>query len=378
MNETNTMPSLFDLIGRRWTLNGNVDGLAINHDISCCAVALSDQGAGGGLYLIDMADEEPPHSRIRISGDDGRSTISPRTKALSEPLHVKASKTLALKITPYGSGSFLCGDQNGRLHLVDPDGAFETVSEGQGGAILGLASHHEKQLAAAISERGVTLIKDGDVSQTELVADGETLSAVALSPCGQHVAIGTSDGVRLYETKNFNAPFKTISDAKLVKGLSFRHDGKWLLAGLADAGCQLIDIEGGQQQSFSQYPGLVHSIGWSESSDAFVTSGAFRITAWSMKTPPIHDPAEGALETGQPSMEIVSRVVANPRNTFVAAGYGNGHLVLTKLGLRDELIVQAGETPVTALAWSDDGRQLACGRGDGEVAIIDFPPQMFK
>ncbi|MBO6551209.1 MAG: hypothetical protein JJ964_16535, partial [Rhizobiales bacterium] len=63
--------SLFDLIGRKWTINKPITNCIINSSGTTACFSTDD----GHLALISLADDDAPQNRIRISGDTGRSTI---------------------------------------------------------------------------------------------------------------------------------------------------------------------------------------------------------------------------------------------------------------------------------------------------------------
>jgi hypothetical protein len=69
----------------------------------------------------------------------------------------------------------------------------------------------------------------------------------------------------------------------------------------------------------------------------------------------------------------------HPERRLVAAGYGDGMIVVARIGEPDELVVKPpGSGSVHALQWSRDGQRLAFGTSDGEAAIVTFPPHIFK
>jgi hypothetical protein len=66
-------------------------------------------------------------------------------------------------------------------------------------------------------------------------------------------------------------------------------------------------------------------------------------------------------------------VACHPRNAVVAAGYGNGLILLTRIDDSAEILAKKpGDAPVTALAWSADGLLLAWGTEGGEAGVIDL------
>jgi hypothetical protein len=160
-------------------------------------------------------------------------------------------------------------------------------------------------------------------------------------------------------------------------GVSWSPNGAWAAVALETFGFALIDLVGNRFGIVSDFPSPVQSIGWTRQSDILFASGAFRIVAWSLAHPPFDGDRSGALESGRARFVAVEQLAVNPRNDLVAAGYGNGRIILARPGSRDELIVGAFKSAVTSLAWSPDGKSLAAGAHD-EAAIIGFPPGMFK
>jgi hypothetical protein len=72
-----------------------------------------------------------------------------------------------------------------------------------------------------------------------------------------------------------------------------------------------------------------------------------------------------------------SRLLAtDPKHRWIdhiAAGYGNGLILLTRIDDSAEILAKKpGDAPVTALAWSADGLLLAWGTEGGEAGVIDL------
>jgi hypothetical protein len=74
-----------------------------------------------------------------------------------------------------------------------------------------------------------------------------------------------------------------------------------------------------------------------------------------------------------PSEHRVEIVACHPKQEIVAAGYGDGMVLLVRIEDGAEILAKKpGETPVTALAWSTDGLLLAWGTESGEAGIVDL------
>ena len=74
-----------------------------------------------------------------------------------------------------------------------------------------------------------------------------------------------------------------------------------------------------------------------------------------------------------PSDYRIDIVACHPRKAVVAAGYGNGLILLTRIDNAIILAKEPGNAAVTALAWSADGLLLAWGTEGGEAGVIDVP-----
>jgi hypothetical protein len=74
-----------------------------------------------------------------------------------------------------------------------------------------------------------------------------------------------------------------------------------------------------------------------------------------------------------PSAEQVEMVACHPTDDMVAIGYADGLiLIVRRLDGAEILARKPAAGPVTALAWSEDGRLLAFGTEDGDAGIVDL------
>jgi hypothetical protein len=68
-----------------------------------------------------------------------------------------------------------------------------------------------------------------------------------------------------------------------------------------------------------------------------------------------------------------TRVAANPHQEMVAGGFADGLVVLADVNSSRILgVAPPGRGPISALAWSPDGSQLAFGTEQGFAAIVDL------
>jgi hypothetical protein len=69
----------------------------------------------------------------------------------------------------------------------------------------------------------------------------------------------------------------------------------------------------------------------------------------------------------------IEAVACHPKQDVVAAGYGDGTVLLVRIEDGAEILAKRpGDAPVKALAWSEDGLHLAFGTETGEAGIVSL------
>jgi WD40 repeat protein len=366
--------SPFDLLARSWQRPAAVAAACFSADASAVAFTSVD----GTVAIGPVADQEPPESRIRVSGDLGQTTIRPRQKP---PAPLIATSTLGdgdVPITSYLRSGFLVGAATGRaMHLaadgevaetpINIDGPVVAIDHSAGTATTAITNGHDVFLSRAHDD--VVKLRQAGPSSTH---------TIAFSPDGKRLAFDSGKGVSIWTVDADLAPISEFSTPAGATSLRWSGDGSWLACGLETGGFVLACPANGQTAIVGGFPSPVRTVCWSRPANALFASGAFRIAGWSMAAPPLHDAASGALETGRPGLVPVETVAAHPERKIIAAGYANGRVAVGQIGSRDELVVKLSGSAITALAWSGDGQHLAAGMVDGTAAIITFPALLFK
>jgi hypothetical protein len=364
-------PGLVELLGRAWQLEQPVAGLAIGPQ--AVAFVLAD----GALAIGPLADPEPPGRRLRISAEDGRATLRPRTRQppplarIALPDNVPVATLAAL-----GAG-FVLGDASGRLHCLAADGGLAALAELAAAPIAALAVDAGTGRLAAAAGGEIRMLDGAGATQAAATA-GAAATCLAFAPASGRLAIGHGAGVSLWSaTPDAPAPTALPIAGELL-ALAWSHDEAWLACGLAGGALGLWRAADGATRRIGSYPAPVRCVAWSADGASLATSGAFRLIAWPAGALAEASPAH-ALATGRPGLVLVERVAAAPHRPLLAAGYENGMVVLAAPGQRDELLLApAGQGAITALAWSADGSHLAFGTAAGLAAILALPSQIFK
>lgn len=364
--------TLFNLLARRWRLPAAVTGATFSGDGTAVAFSVAD----GSVSIASTADNEPPESRIRVSGDLAQTTIRPRERPATPLISVPGMAEGSAPICAWEQGGFLIGAQDCRVFPLGTDGTPEEPVMWLKKPPLSVV--HAKGVTVASDGAMVRILRDG-MPAFQLGRDDEApVTTLALSPGGDHLALACGDQLEVWVVGDEIMRLDVLPCASTPTTIHWSGVAPWLACALGDNGFTLVDVGAGRTHTVAGFPMPVRSVSWSTAANAVAASGAFRIAAWSMDAPPVGGQKTGALETGRTGLVPVEVVAAHPSKKLIAAGYANGQIVVAQIGQRDELVIRQGGGSVAALGWSADGNHLAIGDDDGEAAITSFPSQMFK
>ena len=198
-----------------------------------------------------------------------------------------------------------------------------------------------------------------------------TVGGLAFLPKGFRLAIAHYNGATLWFPNAPQAAPERLEWKGSHLGATVSPDGRFLVTTMQEPmlhGWRLTDR---QHMRMSGYAARVTSLGWTPGGRFLATSGATQLILWPFqakdgpmgKQPLILAPFEHRVEA----------VACHPRQDIVAAGYGDGLILLVRIEDGAEILARkpAG-APVTALGWSADGLLLAFGTEDGDAGVIDL------
>jgi WD40 repeat protein len=295
-----------------------------------------------------------------------------------------------------GEEAFVLAEPSGEPHRIDV----------HGGAILGTAADGERIVSGG--DDGKVIVTDAKGESRTLATDPKHrwIDRVALSPDGAVAwSAGKSVLVQAKELRTFEAPstagglaflpkgfrlaiahyngatlwFPNASQAQPEKlewkgshlGVAAHPDGRFLVTTMQEPmlhGWRLVDR---QHMRMSGYAARVTSLGWTAGGRFLATSGSNQLILWPFQTK--EGPMGKQPRLLAPSEHRIEAVACHSTQDIVAAGYGDGMVLLVRVDDGAEILAKKpGEAPVTALAWSADGTLLAFGTESGEAGIIDL------
>jgi WD40 repeat protein len=198
-----------------------------------------------------------------------------------------------------------------------------------------------------------------------------TVGGLAFFPKGLRLAIAHYNGATLWFPNAAGAAPEKLEWKGSHLGATVSTDGRFLVTTMQEPmlhGWRLVDR---QHMRMSGYSARVMSFDWSVGGRWLATSGSTQIILWPFHT---KDGPMGKqprlLAPAEPRVEVVA---CHPKQDVVAAGYGDGMVLLVRIEDGAEILAKKpGDAPVSALAWSADGLLLAWGAEDGTAGVVDL------
>jgi len=198
-----------------------------------------------------------------------------------------------------------------------------------------------------------------------------TVGGLAFLPKGFRLAMAHYNGATLWFPNALQAEPERLEWKGSHLGATVSPDGHFLVTTMQEPVLHGWRLSDGEHIPMSGYDARVRSLSWSAGGEWLATSGATQLVLWPFhgkdgpmgKTPRLLTPTDYRIDV----------VACHPRKAVVAAGYGNGLILLTRIDNAIILAKNVGNAPVSALAWSADGLLLAWGTEGGEAGVIDIP-----
>jgi WD40 repeat protein len=278
---------------------------------------------------------------------------------------------------PAGDG-FISGGDDGKLNRVAADGSMSNLGnfgmkwvehvatfaldQGRGDKARGLIAASAGKLIRLYDESGQVLKELAHPSTvTGLVFDGK----------GKRIGASHYNGATLW----FVAA-KTDTPRKLEwkgshTGILIHPEGDAVVTAMQENALHGWKLPDGAHMRMSGYPAKTTSLSFTRNGKWMASSGADAMVLW---------PFFGGGPMGKAPLELAggegilcTQVACNPKDDIVAGGFNDGLVVVADIASSRILpIVPPSHGPISTLAWSLDGSQLAVGTETGFAALIDF------
>jgi len=283
------------------------------------------------------------------------------------------------RVTVHGGGILCTASDGSRLVMGGDDGkvvALDATGEVTPLAldakrrwIDNVALHPDGAVAWSAGKTAfVRSSKGGGKGEDKTFDMPSTVGGLAFAPKGLRVAAAHYSGVTLW-FPNMTAQPEFLEWAGSHLGVTFSPDNKFLVTAMHEPALHGWRLADSRHMRMSGYPGRVKSMSWSAGGKFLATSGADAVILWpfaSKDGPMGKEPAMLA-----PLSARVSAVACHPKQEILAAGYGDGTILMVRLEDGAEILVRRnGSAAVAALAWNAKGTLLAFAAEDGEAGLL--------
>jgi WD40 repeat protein len=210
--------------------------------------------------------------------------------------------------------------------------------------------------------------RKGEVKSVDLPS---TAGGLAFLPKGFRLAIAHYNGASLW-FPNAQAKPEFLEWKGSHLGVTVSPDGRFLVTTMQEPMLHGWRLADGKHMRMSGYAARVRSMSWTADGAFLATGGSDQLILWPFSG---KDGPMGKQPTLlAPHAKKLAVVACHPKQPVVAAGYEDGLVLLVRLDDGAEVLVHSSDldTPVTALAWSDDGLRLAFACEDRAAGVVDL------
>jgi WD40 repeat protein len=333
---------LLEARGTQRQLDAFVVAAAFDRSGTTAAFALGD----GTLRLVPVADRDAWRS---VEAHDG------------------AILSLAPDATPTG---FITGGDDGKFRRLDA-----AIADFRSKWVEHVASHPGEKgkggLLACVVGKSVHLFDQGGEKLKEF-AHPSTVTGLTFDTRGKRIAASHYNGASLWFVNAREDTPRRLEWKGSHTAIAIHPEGDAAVTAMQENALHGWRLSDNQHMRMSGYPAKTETLSFTRNGRWLATSGADAMVLW---------PFFGGGPMGKAPIELAggdgitcTRVAAHPQQEMVAGGFADGLVVLAEVNSSRVLpIAPPGrDGPVSALAWSPDGSQLAIGTEKGFAAIIDL------
>ncbi|MDE2199104.1 MAG: WD40 repeat domain-containing protein [Rhodospirillales bacterium] len=283
--------------------------------------------------------------------------------------HEGAVLSLCADAAPAG---WLSGGDDGRFLRIDPRGAIGEIA-GYGMKwvehVAAFADAKTRLLACTVGK--FVHLFDGAGGKLKSLEHPSSVTGIVFDAKGKRIAASHYNGASLWFTASRTDNPRRLEWKGSHIGIAISPDGDAVVTAMQENALHGWRLSDNQHMRMSGYPSKTHAIGFTRSGKWLASSGAESIVLW---------PFFGGGPMGKAPTELAggdgvlcTTLACHPQNELLAAGFSDGLVVVADIASARILPVAApGRGPVSALAWSADGTDLAFGTETGFAAVIDF------
>jgi WD40 repeat protein len=279
----------------------------------------------------------------------------------------QAHKGAVLSLCADVREGFLTGGDDGKLAHT----AAETSVLAEYGSrwVEHVAAHPDGVRAASVG-RALHLL-DGAGKALKSLAHPSTVAGIAIDARGKRVAASHYNGASLWFVGAREDKPKLLEWKGSHAAIAFSPDGTHVVTAMQEMSLHGWRLADGQHMRMSGYPSKTHFLSFTAKGRWLATSGAESVVLW---------PFFGGGPMGKAPIELAggdavmcTAVACHPQHEVVAAGFGDGLVLITEVGSGKVVpVAPPGHGGISALAWNAAGSVLAFGTETGFCGTVDL------
>ena len=269
-----------------------------------------------------------PTGTLLASADSGGTVVV--QKAHGGPVRSFTAGSGIVALSWAQDGHLLVAGKNGSLQLRTGDGAQVSRVFSHGGPITAAALRADgATVASADADGTVRLWRTSSATELLTLHAGAPVGAVALDPTGRLVAVGAGDDVLVFSATTGSKVETLTGHTDTVTGVAFSPDGLELASSSRDHDARLWLTDGFRLlQVLHRHTAFLSGVAFSSDGRWLATAGALKAGIWS-----------ASQQSDLPG-------------SFLLFARGNA-------------------APLSSVAWSPHGWELATASRDGSIRVVD-------
>ena len=278
-----------------------------------------------------------------------------------------------LACAPDAADGLLTGGDDGRLMRCSPAGEATELAR-YGSRWVEHVASHESGLRAATVGRAVHLL-DGAGAALKSLAHPSAVGGVAFDAKGKRVAASHYNGASLWFVAAREDKPRVLEWKGSHGAIAISPDGTHVVTAMQESALHAwrlgppgTDV---QHMRMSGYPAKTRALSFTAKGKWLATGGAESVVLW---------PFFGGGPMGKQPTELAggdsvlcTAVACHPQHDVVAAGFGDGLVLLVELATGKVVpVAPPTGSAVSALGWGAAGAALAFGTEGGFAALLDL------
>lgn len=266
-------------------------------------------------------------------------------------------------------GALLTGGDDGCICETEADGTLSVLDNNLPKRWINhIVASSVSGVIAAASGKTVSVYDKNSQDLLHTFTYPSTVGGLALDAKGRRLAASHYGGVTLRYVLTADDKGVALKWAGSHLAVTISPDAAYVVSAMQEHALHGWRLPEKTDLRMDGYPAKTRSFSWDKRGRWLATSGAQAAIVWPFAGK-LGPQGKAPLQLGE-RPALVTCVAFHPTDERLTIGYADGAAVLVNLDNSVIELDEPGEGPVTALAWSADGKYAAIGDDAGRGAIV--------